>query len=224
MSLRTPKTNEQKFEPAPAGWNIARCFAVIDLGTHFDQKWDKETHMVRLGFELPKALRNDGKPFAIYKRYTLSHHEKSRMRADLQAWYGKTFDTAALNKAGGFDLVKLIGRTAFINITHDENDGNTYANISAIGPLPKGMDCPDAINPQVIFSLDEFDQNVFDSLTEKTQEQIKASGEYKVMTGQIKAPAGREPATKKSLTIEEQNEQIRQHTSDFDSMTEEVPF
>ena len=191
MSLRTPQTNESKFDPAPAGWNIARLFAVIDLGTHFDQKWDKETHLVRLGFELPKVLRDDGKPFAIYKRYTLSHHEKSRMRQDLEAWYGKKFDTALLNKAGGFDLGKLLGRTAFVNITHDEGDSGTFSNISAIGPLPQGMDCPPAINPLVIFSLQEFDQKVFDTLTDKTQEQIKQSGEYRVMTGQIKAPPGR---------------------------------
>ena len=191
MSLRTPQTNESKFDPAPAGWSIARLFAVIDLGTHFDQKWDKETHLVRLGFELPKALRDDGKPFAIYKRYTLSHHEKSRMRQDLEAWYGKKFDTGALNKAGGFDLAKLIGRTAFVNVTHDESDGNVYANIVAIGPLPQGMNCPSAINPLIIFSLQDFDQKVFDSLTDKTKEQIAASGEYKVLTGQIRQPAGR---------------------------------
>lgn len=191
MSLRTPQTNESKFDPAPAGWNIARLFAVIDLGTHFDQKWDKETHLVRLGFELPKALRDDGKPFAIYKRYTLSHHEKSRMRQDLEAWYGKKFDTGALNKAGGFDLVKVLGRTAFVNVTHDESDGNTYANITAIGPLPQGMDCPPAVNPLIIFSLQDFDQKVFDSLTDKTKEQISASGEYKVLTGQIRQPVGR---------------------------------
>lgn len=209
MSFRTPKTNESKFAPAPAGWNVARLFAVIDLGTHFDQKWDKETHLVRLGFELPKALREDGKPFAIYKRYTFSHHEKSRLRQDLESWYSKKFDTAALNKAGGFDLEKLIGRTAYVNITHDESDGTTFANISALGPLPEGMDCPEPINPQVVFNLYEFDQKVFDSLTEKTQEQIKQSGEYKVMTGQIKAPAGRESEMPKGT---------------FDDMTDDIPF
>lgn len=225
MSLRTPQTNESNFEPAPAGWNIARLFAVIDLGTHFDQKWDKETHLVRLGFELPKEIRKDGKPFAIYKRYTLSHHEKSRMRQDLEAWYGKKFDTTALNKAGGFDLEKLIGRTAFVNVTHDESEGNTYANIVAIGPLPQGMECPEAINPQVIFSLGEFDQNVFDNLTDKTKEQIYASGEYKVMTGAIKAPAERATSTNAPLTLEQQNEQIRQHAGDFEKLqAEDCPF
>jgi hypothetical protein len=188
-SLRTPQSNEGGFEPAPAGWQIARCFAVIDLGTHFDEKWDKETHLVRVGFELPKTKRNDGKPFAIFKRYTLSHHEKSRLRQDLEAWYGKKFSTGALNKAGGFDLAKLIGREAFVNITHSESDnGNVFANIAAIGPLPPDMECPAPINESVVFSLQEFDSDVFATLTEKTQDQIKESGEYKVMTGQIKAP------------------------------------
>lgn len=191
-SLRTPQSNENTFEPAPAGWQIARCFAIIDLGTHFDAKWDKETHLVRIGFELPKTKRQDGKPFAIYKRYTLSHHEKSRLRQDLEAWYGKKFQTGALNKAGGFDLAKLIGRTAYVNITHDEADnGNVFSNISAIGPLPEEMTCPAPVNPVVVFSLQEFDKAVFDSLTDKTKEQIMQSGEYKVMTGEIPDPKTR---------------------------------
>lgn len=189
VSLRTPQSNEGSFDPAPAGWQVARCFAVIDLGTHFDPKWDKETHLVRIGFELPKTKRNDGKPFAIYKRYTLSHHEKSRLRIDLEAWYGKKFNTGALNKAGGFDLVKLIDRTAFLNITHDEQDnGTVFANISAIGPLPEGTECPPMVNDEVIFSLSDFDQEVFDSLTDKTKQLIMDSGEYKVMTGEIQDP------------------------------------
>lgn len=188
-SLRTPMSNENTFDPAPAGWHVARLFAVIDLGTHFDAVWQKETHLVRLGFELPKTKRTDGKPFAIYKRYTLSHHEKARLRQDLEAWYGKKFSTGALNKAGGFDLAKLIDRTAFVNVTHDESDnGNVFSNISAIGPLPADMECPPMINKPVVFSLQEFDQAVFDSLTDKTKEQIRESGEYKVMTGEIKAP------------------------------------
>lgn len=207
-SLRTPQTNSQSFAPAPSGWQIARCYAVIDLGTHFDAKWDKETHLVRLGFELPKALREDGKPFSIWQRYTLSHHEKSRMRKDLEAWYGKKFDTGALNKAGGFDLAKLVGRTAFVNITHSENEGNTYANIAAIGPLPADMECPEPLNTPVVFSLQAFDQAVFDSLTDKTREQIMESGEYKVMTGQIKAPAGRSDS----------------RTGGLDTMDDDIPF
>lgn len=205
-SLRTPQSNSQSFDPAPAGWAVARCYAVIDLGTHFDAKWDKETHLVRIGFELPKALRDDGKPFSVQKRYTLSHHEKSRLRIDLEAWYGKKFSTAALNESGGFDLAKLIGRTAFVNITHDEKDGNTYSNIAAIGPLPKDMECPPQINESVIFSLQAFDKATFDKLSDKTREQISQSGEYKVMTGQIKAPPGREGG------------------AHFDDMDDDIPF
>jgi hypothetical protein len=210
VSLRTPQSNEGGFEPAPHGWHVARCFAVIDLGTHFDQKWDKETHLVRIGFELPKTQRNDGKPFVVYQRYTLSHHEKSRLRQDLEAWYGKKFSTAALNKAGGFDLAKLVGREAFINITHSETDsGNIFANIAALGPIPEDMECPAAINEPVVFSLQAFEQSVFDSLTDKTKEQIKESGEYRVMTGQLKAPPGKEPAPARGS---------------FDDMDDEIPF
>src|SRR5688572_8519061 len=118
MGLRTPTTNDREFETVAAGWAVGRCFSVIDLGTHVDPHWDKEIHSVRIGFELPTKLRDDGKPHLIFKKYTLSHHPKSTLRKDLESWYGKTFDTKALNDAGGFDLRVILKRPAFLNITH----------------------------------------------------------------------------------------------------------
>lgn len=173
-SIRTPNSNSKDFEKHPPGMTAARCYQVIDMGSHWDEKWKKTKRLVRIVFESTR-LMSDGRPFSISKRYTLSHHEKSQLRKDLESWYGKAFDTKALDEAGGFDLAKLIGRPALINVVHSEN--GEYANIATITPLMEGMPDPTAVNPTLVFSLADFDQAVFDKLSPRLQEFINTSDE-----------------------------------------------
>ena len=173
-SLRTPNSNSKDFEKHPPGMAAARCYQVIDLGSHWDEKWKKTKRLVRVVFESTRLMA-DGRPFSIAKRYTLSHHEKAQLRGDLESWYGKRFDTKALDDAGGFDLAKLIGRPALINVVHSE-DGK-YANVATITPLVDGMPEPPAVNPTLLFSLDVFDPAVFAKLSPKLQEFISTSDE-----------------------------------------------
>lgn len=184
MAVRTSNAGGGDFEKAPEGMHVARCFKVIDCGTHLNPTFGKRQRLAWVFFELPKALMTKGeqagKPFIIGKRYGLSHHEKSILRGDLESWYGKRFDTAALDKAGGFDLEKVIGRPALVNIIHSE-DGK-YANIKAINPLPEGMECPAAVNQPFVFSLSEFNRERFDKLSEKMREFIAQSDEYQAMS------------------------------------------
>jgi hypothetical protein len=179
-SLKTTNSGGE-FEKAPEGMHIARCFKIVDLGTHMNPTYGKEQRLAWVFFELPNTLMSKGesagKPFVIGKRYGLSHNDKSYLRVDLESWYGKKFDTKALDDAGGFDLAKLIGRPALVNIVHSE-DGK-YANIKAITPLVQGMECPAQVNESFIFSLSEFDPAAFSRLSDKMQEFIKQSNEYR---------------------------------------------
>lgn len=165
------------FEMVEPNTYVARCYRVIDLGTHHDEKWDKDVHKIMLSWELPTALMETGdykgQPFSIHNRYTLSLSEKAHLRKDLEAWRGKAFTEEELN---GFDISMLLGATCFINVVHS-TDGK-YANISSIMKLPKGTNCPDAVNDALILDLDSFDQKVFDTLSDKMQGTIKSSLEY----------------------------------------------
>mgnify|MGYP001579847468 CR=1 FL=1 len=180
MSLHTSNAGGGDFKPCPEGMHLARCFKIIDLGTHMIPQFGKEAHKARIYFELPKTLMAEGEmagqPFILNKQYTLSHHEKSILRIDLQNWYGKRFDTKGLDAAGGFDLAKLLGRPALINVVHSE-DGK-FANIASINPLPEGMECPPQVYPSFIFTLEDFNPVDFAKLSTKMQEHIKKSGEY----------------------------------------------
>ena len=202
MAVRTTNAGGGDFEKAPEGMHVARCYKIIDCGTHINPTFGKKQRLAWIMFELPKALMTKGeyagKPFSIGKRYGLSHNEKATLRSDLESWYGKRFDTAKLDAAGGFDLEKLIGRPAMLNIVHSE-DGK-YTNIKAINPLPEGYECPSAVNAPFVFSLSDFDPAAFGQLSERMQEFVSASDEYRAMTN---------PEPKKGH---------------FDDMTDDIPF
>jgi len=73
-----------EFERCPPGMHLARCYRIIDLGTQKSEYMGqvKYLHKVMLGWEIhgmhddgaPIKMK-DGRPFAIFKNYTLSWSE-----------------------------------------------------------------------------------------------------------------------------------------------------
>jgi hypothetical protein len=62
------------------------------------------------------------------------------------------------------------------------NNGNTYADAVAITPVPaivQKAGVPQGVNPCVLFDLQKFDQEVFDSLSQGLKDQIMLSAEYR---------------------------------------------
>jgi hypothetical protein len=172
--MLTARNEGGDFVLVPAGVKVARCFRVVDLGTQYSERWSKSSHKVMVAWEFPKELMEDGKPFSIANWYTVSLHEKSNMRKDLESWRGRGFTETELL---GFDLSKILGQSCYINVVHNVSDNKTYANVASIMPLPDGVECPEAVNPLVAFDIDEFDQEVFDALPEGLQKIINTSEE-----------------------------------------------
>lgn len=189
--MELPKNEGGSFTPCPAGTHAARCIRFVDMGSH-EQVFQGESkglkRLVLLTFELPTELmdadeNNIQKPFTISKRYTWSMHEKSNLRGDLESWRGKKFDDKTDLGEGGFNVKNLLGVPATITVTHDEKDGKTYTNISAIGGAMKGMNMPDQINPSVYVALQKelFNPTEFDSLHENLRGKIVESPEYRAL-------------------------------------------
>jgi hypothetical protein len=127
----------QSFQPAPAGVHQAVCVDVVDLGI-LDVTWQgvtKKQHKVNVAWQINED-RDDGKPYLVFKRYTLSLHEKAGLRKDLESWRGKKFTR---DEEMGFDVERLIGANCLLNITHNQVADRTYANVVSIMPLAKGM-------------------------------------------------------------------------------------
>ena len=133
MPIYASAGESKTFEPAPAGTHQAVCVDVIDKGmveTQFGKK-----HKIDMAWQIAE-LRNDGKPFLVFKRYTLSLHEKANLRHDLQSWRGKPFTP---EEEARFDVETVIGANCLINVQHHQVGDKTYANVMSVMPLLKGM-------------------------------------------------------------------------------------
>lgn len=169
----------------PQGNHVAICVRMIHVGTteteYLGEK--KKQNRVRLYFELSHERatfkpENGEENFMVSKEYTLSMHEKATLRKDLESWRGKAFTEA---EAKAFDITVLLGKACMVNIitkTHEATK-NQYAQIASISGLPKGMTMPDRVNDLFEFSVSDFDQIKFDTLSEWLQNKIKDSDEYK---------------------------------------------
>lgn len=183
------------FEQPPTGSHAARCIAIIDLGTQ-RSTYEGEAQIKRqviVRWELPTELMTTGdfagKPFTVSKFYTASLHEKSGLRKDLASWRGRDFTAEELK---GFDLKSVLGKACMLAVGLSEKG---KAKVTSVMGLPKGMNVPSQVNPNVHFSLDanEFKDEVFEALPKGFKEMIVASPEH-IQLMRRRANPGQEPA------------------------------
>lgn len=177
-----------EFQSVKPGTYQARCYRMIEIGTIKEdyQGQEKMLQKVMISWELPteKAVFDEKKgeePYAVSKTYTLSMSEKSNLRKDLESWRGKGFTE---EEAKRFDLTVLLGKPCLLSVIlkpSKTNPDRKYTVISSISPLIKGMECPDQINPTKVLSYDEFNWELFDSLSDFTKDKIKSSIEFRMM-------------------------------------------
>ena len=197
MIIAKQTSSGSDFKLPPAGSFLARLYRIIDIGTQTTEWMGKKKMQRKIiaMFELHgedndgQPLQTaEGKPLIVSKRYTLSLDEKATLRKDLEAWRGKAFTQEELD---GFNLEVLLGKCCMVSITHSTYDGKEYANIAGISQVPaalKKLGEPVGVNEPMIFTLDPFDQDKFNKLSEGMQGVIKKSAEYR-NTFEPNAPA-----------------------------------
>lgn len=162
-------------ELTPEGVHNANCVQVIDLGTQtvtFKGE-ERQSRQVQLAFELADEKTSEGNAFVSYRKYTYSSSPKSNLMKDLRAWLGKDKVT------GDFEMDTLLGKPAMITIEHSETERGTFANITNIGGLAKGMKPKKPTEPLRSLYLDEsFDSATFEELPEFLKEKIMVTKEY----------------------------------------------
>lgn len=177
MLLTEGSTKE--FEQPPAGNHVARCYQVVDLGTQEGEFQGKpnSARKVSIRWELCNEFMSDGdnagKPFSVGKIYTASLNEKATLRHHLESWRGRAFTQEELM---GFDSSKLLGVACMVNVGMSENN---KAKVLSVAALPKGMQAPPMVNQPVKFELDNFNGQVFESLSKWLKGEIVKSPEYK---------------------------------------------
>src|SRR4030095_6955357 len=166
------------FEQPPIGAHVARCIKVIDIGTQKGEYQGTPNYkrQVIIAWELPTELITTGdwagKPFTVSKFYTASLSEKANLRKDLAGWRGRDFTPEELL---GFDSKNILGKPCMLSVIHNDKK---KARVSGVMQVPKGLAVPDQVNETLFFSLESFDQKVFDSLSDGYKRMIELSPEY----------------------------------------------
>lgn len=192
--IATDEGGSSNFKRVPPGAYVGRCYSLIDLGT---QRTDgqfgvKMQHKIQISWELfgedndgnPLTVEVDGveMPMTIFKRYTVSLHEKANLRKELASWRGRDFTD---EEAKAFDVSKLLSAYCMVNVTTSENNGKTYSNVAGLTPIPNALKTakPAPVHANIIFNLDEPDLVLFETFYDKLKDQIKASPEWCAVMG-----------------------------------------
>jgi len=180
--------NGVKRDPIPASNYAARCYQMIHIGTVKELILGEEKilNKVRIGWELPTEMKvfdeaKGEQPLVISEEFTLSMHEKSKLRKFLASWRGKDFTE---EEAKCFDVTKLIGATCMLNVIHkaSKKDPTTvYAVIGSVSPVPKGLKVDPQINPTFILDYDNFTWDAFNGLPDFIRNKMQTSLEYAAM-------------------------------------------
>jgi hypothetical protein len=129
----------------PEGQFAATCIDVVDLGM-VETTWQGQTrkkHKVFVRFFCGEWFDgNEGKaPLWVDRRFTCSLNDGSDLKPFLEAWRGRKFTEEELR---GFNIAKLVGVPAFLQIAHNVKADRTYANVDGVMKLPPKYEAPEA--------------------------------------------------------------------------------
>lgn len=168
--MKAPTQASSDYTPAPEGNQVGILVGLYYFGVQpYTYKGEeKMRHECRVVFELPNAKAKFGdsdeeRPYMVGKNGTYSMNEKSFLRKVVEACHGKKL---AEDEAVNFEIESVVGKPCLVNISHYESNGNTYAGIDNVSAIPSGMTAPERTNPTVVFDINHFTQEQYDSLPE----------------------------------------------------------
>jgi hypothetical protein len=167
MPITSTVKTGKSIEPISAGSHHAVCYGVVDVGTHpsYIPEYEPSREVIFL-FELPNErgefpsrenpdIRTN-QPRGITAKFKNYMSKTSKLRKMLVSWRGKEFTE---DEIGKFDLSSVIGANAMLSIAHAEgkgkNVGKTFANVTGVMGLPKGMNKAQPENPRTYFSFQD---------------------------------------------------------------------
>jgi hypothetical protein len=164
------------FKRLPSGTHRAVCNMVADLGIQPGSgMYPAPKRQVVIRWECPDERTEYKKgdemmegPLTISRTFTASMNEKAGLRKVLEGWRGRKFTD---DEAAHFDVSTILGKACLLSVSETEKGGETYANVSTVSPLMKGMEAPKAENPLLYYADDSRRQ--FDALPKWVQEKIE---------------------------------------------------
>jgi len=184
--MKAPQPSMQR-SLVPEGTFLARVINVVYIGT-IKTQWkgeEKEVPKLRITWELPTETKvfKEGeaeRPYVMSQEYTHSMGKKSNLRPITEAIIGTSLTD---DEAYNFDHDNLLDQACQITIIHEDKETGTYAKVTAVSPLLKGVTCPPRVGELKKLSFDSWNEDYFQSLPEFIRKKIMSSKEYKKMKG-----------------------------------------
>ena len=178
MGLIAPKV-KSNIPPIEPKTYQAVCYGIVDLGTHYSEKYKKESSQIAILWELPKCrvtTEHDSYSRVINGIYTFSYAPKSNLRKILDSWRGKVMTKEEENT---FDLFTMLGKSCLLQVVNKEgSDGKIYSNIGNITSLMDGMDELKAERPFIEYAMADNGWDVPATVPDWLIEKIKKSKEF----------------------------------------------
>ncbi len=163
-----------KFEKCPEGVHFAVCVGIWDLGTQPSELYEP-TRQVMFSWEIVGDESPSGEPYFVSQSFTMSLHEKSKLRPKLEAWRGKPFTE---QEAKRYDLTERLGKPCQIQVVHaDGRNGKSYANVTTLMQLPKGVPPIQAKSALTQYSITD-GENFPEGMPDFVKDRIRKSHQF----------------------------------------------
>lgn len=165
-----------KLPPVEPGVYMAICIGIIDLGEQYSEKFKNYSNKLKVVWELVgETVEVDGvqQPRQLSKDFTFSANKKSNLRAFLTSWNGKNYSD---EEFADFEIFDQLGKACQLQVVLNET--GEYANIDTIMAIPRGYAMPTTNTAFIKWDMDAWNDALFETLPEWTQEQIKKSTQY----------------------------------------------
>lgn len=154
------------------------CYAVIDLGRQYSERYKKSSEKIMLIWEITgETVEIDGKsePRVISKDYSASFNDKSNLKILINSWLGKD----SYSEETGFDIKNFLGKPCQLEISIEEkDDGSKYNRLTNIMRLAKGQTAHEP-KELIYYEIgDESTHGVFEKIPEWIQDRIKKSIDF----------------------------------------------
>lgn len=176
-----------------AGSYICRLYGIVDMGTQYNQTFNKESRRISLLFEFPHILQDFYKrkpgeesklqPVMVRIEETFSMNSKANFRKLIEGALGKRFTD---EQAKTFNVFELLGQSFLAQVILDPDKKNPqkfYERIQALMPYQENFKLPNVeykpYNEIMAYSVDlhGFSGPNWLALWNKFREKIKRSKE-----------------------------------------------
>lgn len=155
------------YKPCPANTYPAACVWAIELGLQPGYQGGPDKAQLYLAFEIVGTERDDGRPFLLGKRFTVTLFDKGNLYPVVDTLLGK------VPTASEFNPRNLLGKTCLAEVKHRTRaDGSNTAVIESVVTLPHGMDTPEPVSDFLFYDWADKDRAVYDRLPSWLQKVI----------------------------------------------------